>query len=486
MDQNNLIPESVFKIFAEINKIPRPSGKEEKMTEYLMQFGQKLGLPTHRDQVGNVVISKPASKGMEQAPGVILQSHMDMVCEKNADLLFNFDTDAIQTHIEGDWLMAHGTTLGADDGIGCAMQLAVLTDDTLQHGPLQCVFTVDEERGLTGAEALSSDFMEGDYLINLDSEDEGQIFVSCAGGATTLATFPYTAQPLEASSYAFKLSASGLTGGHSGDDIIKKRANANKILVRILCKIQEHTPVRLIDIQSGGLHNAIPREGYVVAAINNSERDYLAATVNQFAAALEKEYETTESEVKVQLETIDCPSEAQAQEETFKLLHSLNAVYNGVFAMSQTIDNFVETSTNLASIRKKDHGIDVVTSQRSSLMSQRKNISSVVRSAFILGGATKVETGDGYPGWETNPTSKLVKLAVETYRKLFNREPIVLGIHAGLECGLFSVKYPHLDMISVGPTLRGVHSPDEKLLIPTVDEVWRHLALLLKELGQLK
>ncbi|MBR1889349.1 MAG: aminoacyl-histidine dipeptidase [Alloprevotella sp.] len=480
-----LTPESVFSIFAEINKIPRPSGKEEKMTQFLIEFGQKLGLETRRDEVGNVVIKKPATAGMESAPGVILQSHMDMVCEKNATLDFDFDNDAIQTYIDGEWLTANGTTLGADDGIGCAMQMAVLVDDNIKHGPLECVFTVDEERGLTGAEALKPDFMEGDYLINLDSEDEGEIFVSCAGGANTTAKFPFSEEAVPEDAYAFKVSVKGLTGGHSGDDIIKKRANANKLIIRFLCQILEHTEVRLVDIQSGGLHNAIPREGFAVAVISNSERDWLSATFNQYVAAVEKEFEVTEKDLHLELTSVSVPSKAQTFEQTCRFVQALNAVHNGVFSMSQTIENFVETSSNLASIHKTEEGIVVVTSQRSSLMSNRENVSAVVRSAFVLGGATYVKTGEGYPGWETNPNSKLVKIAVETYKSLFDKNPKVLGIHAGLECGLFSVKYPHLDMISIGPTLRGVHSPDEKLLIPTVDLVWRHLLLLLEELGKL-
>lgn len=481
-----LKPALVFSLFAAINKVPRPSGKEAKMTQFLLDFGQRLGLETHRDKVGNVVIKKPATPGYEQAPGVILQSHMDMVCEKNADIDFNFDTDAIQTYIDGEWLKARGTTLGADDGIGCAMQMAVLQDPQICHGPLECVFTVDEERGLTGAEALTSDFMQGDYLINLDSEDEGQLFVSCAGGANTIAEFPFSEAPVDANAYAFRITVKGLTGGHSGDDINKRRANANKLIVRFLCRIMETTPVRLVDIQSGGLHNAIPREGYAICVIDSGKRDFLSAEFNKFKAAVEKEYEVTEKEIICLLETVEVPASAQVAAETRPLLLALNAVHNGVLNMSQTIDNFVETSSNLASIRKTDGIVRVVTSQRSSLMSNRENISAIVRSAFILGGAAKVETGDGYPGWETNPNSKLVEIAVETYKTLFHKNPQVLGIHAGLECGLFSVKYPHLDMISMGPTLRGVHSPDEKLLIPTVEQVWDHLVLLLQELGRLK
>lgn len=482
MEANNLQPKVVFDCFAEVNKVPRPSKREEKMIAFLRRFGEELGLPTKVDETGNVAISKPATPGLEHLPAVVLQSHMDMVCEKNADVAFDFDTDAIRTRVEGEWLRAEGTTLGADDGIGVAMQMAILKSDDIEHGPLQCVFTRDEETGLTGAQGMKPGFMEGDYLINLDSEDEGEIFVSCAGGAATLAEFPFTPAPVPAGYYCCRVQVKGLTGGHSGDDIEKKRANANKLLVRFLCDEMEQTDLRLVDIRSGGLHNAIPREGAAVIAVPASFRDRLSADLNQLQAAVEEEFSETEKAVRFSLETAPAVPEGQEPEETRRLLLALRAVHNGVYAMSQTIPNFVETSSNLASVRLQDGVVKVVTSQRSSIMSNRKNVSAVVRAAFTLGGATKVETGEGYPGWTTNPDSLLVKKAVESYRKLFGKDPVVRGIHAGLECGLFSVKYPHMDMVSFGPTLRGVHSPDERLLIPTVQKVWDHLLDLLKHI----
>ncbi|MBR1594217.1 MAG: aminoacyl-histidine dipeptidase [Alloprevotella sp.] len=483
MNTENLQPKLVFDCFAEVNKVPRPSKREEKMIEFLRRFGEELGLPTKVDETGNVAISKPATPGLEHLPAIILQSHMDMVCEKNADRDFNFDTDAIETYVDGDWMKARGTTLGADDGIGVAMEMAILKSDDIPHGPLQCVFTRDEETGLSGAEGMKPGFMEGDYLINLDSEDEGELFVSCAGGATTRAEFPFTPVPVPAGYYVARVTVKGLSGGHSGDDINKNRANANKLLVRFLCDEMQKTDLRLVDIQSGGLHNAIPREGTAVIAVPASFRDQLSADLNLLQAAAAEEFAETEPDLALLLETASAERpEGQEPEEMRRMLLSLRAVHNGVFAMSQTIPGFVETSSNLASMRLQDGVVRVVTSQRSSIMSNRLNMSATVRAAFQLGGALKAETGEGYPGWATNPDSQLVRKAVESYKRLFGREPLVKGIHAGLECGLFSVKYPHLDMVSLGPTLRGVHSPDERLLIPTVQMVWDHLLDLLRNL----
>lgn len=482
MEKETLQPSSVFECFAEINKIPRPSKREEKMIDFLRRFGEGLGLPTIVDETGNVAISKPATPGYEDRPAVILQSHMDMVCEKNADVDFDFDKDSIQTYIDGEWMKAKGTTLGADDGIGVAMEMAILKATYIEHGPIQCVFTRDEETGLSGAEGMKPGFMEGDYLINLDSEDEGEIFVSCAGGATTIAEYDFPRESAPEGYYTACVKVRGLMGGHSGDDINKNRANANKILLRFLCAEMQKTDLRLADIQSGGLHNAIPREGYAVVCVPASFRDTLSADANLLLAALREEFSATEPDVSIELESQPAAAEVCSKESAEKMLLSLLAVHNGVYAMSQNIEGFVETSSNLASIKLSGETVRVVTSQRSSILSNRENISAIVRAAFILGGAKKVQTGEGYPGWATNPDSVLVKKTVESYVRLFGKQPVVRGIHAGLECGLFSVKYPHLDMVSFGPTLRGVHSPDERLNIPTVQMVWDHLLDILKHI----
>lgn len=476
---NNLSPRVVFDCFAEVNKVPRPSKKEEKMIAFLKAFGEGLGLPTRVDDAGNVSIEKPATKGYEGRKTVILQSHIDMVCEKNKDVDFDFENDAIQTYIDGEWMKAKGTTLGADDGIGVAMQMALLQSDDIEHGPIQCVFTRDEETGLTGAEGMKDDFMHGDYLINLDSEDEGQIFVSCAGGVRTTATFPFPTASVPDGFFTCRISVKGLNGGHSGDDINKKLGNANKILVRFLCEQMEKTDLRLIDIQSGGLHNAIPREGYAVCAVPMNAKERLCADLNVFAAQIEEEFSVTEKTVNITIDSCESDGLAMEPKAMRKMLLSLHAVYNGVFAMSQDIEWLVETSSNLASIRREGDKVTVTTSQRSSLSSACANMASVVRAAFELGGA-EVLTNEGYPGWKFNPDSEILKIAKDSYVSLFGKEPKILAIHAGLECGLFSEKYPELDMVSMGPTLRGVHSPEEKLLIPTVQMVWDHLLDILK------
>lgn len=480
MSKNNLLqPSIVFDCFAEVNKIPRPSKKEEKMIAFLKAFGEGLGLPTKVDETGNVCISKPATPGYENSKTVILQSHMDMICEKNKDKDFDFENDAIETYVDGEWLKANGTTLGADDGIGVAMQMAVLKSNDIEHGPIECVFTRDEETGLTGAMGMKSDFMTGDYLINLDSEDEGQIFVSCAGGVRTTATYPFPTEDMPEGYFTFRVGVKGLTGGHSGDDINKKRGNANKILVRFLNQEMEKMDLRVVDIQSGGLHNAIPREGYAICAVPMNMKEQVRVDLNVFTAEVEEELAVTEKGILLSLDSCEPAAKVMEKQAMRKMLLSLHAVYNGVFAMSQDIDWLVETSTNLASIHVEGDKVVVTTSQRSSIGSACQHMASVVRAAFELGGA-EVLTNEGYPGWKLNPNSEIVKIAKESYVELFGKEPKILAIHAGLECGLFSEKYPKLDMVSFGPTLRGVHSPDEKLLIPTVQMVWNHLLDILK------
>ena len=479
MKKSTLTPASVFEMFERINAVPRPSKHEEKMIEFLADFGRSLGLDTVVDETGNVLIRKPASPGMENRPTVILQSHMDMVCEKNNDVTFDFLTDAIQTYVDGDWMKARGTTLGADDGIGCAMEMAILADNSLRHGPIECVFTRDEETGLTGAEGMQPGFMTGKMLINLDSEDEGELFVSCAGGCRTEATFRFTPEAAPAGLFFIRLTIKGLTGGHSGDDIDKKRANANKLLVRFLYNGLKSWGLRLADIQAGGLHNAIPREATCVVAIPIEYKEQARAHWNIFAAEVQEEFYATEPTMEFLLESEEPMATVLPEDVNRRLILALQAVDNGVYAMSQEIA-LVETSSNLASIRQTEPGvINVNSSQRSSLLSNRLNMAHTVAAAFELAGA-EVVIGEGYPGWKMNPNSEILRIAREQYVRLFGKEPIVRGIHAGLECGLFSEKYPELDMVSFGPTLRGVHSPDERLLIPTVDMVWKHLLAILE------
>lgn len=480
MSELKLQPKAVFDCFAEINKIPRPSHKEQKMGAFLVDFGKKHGLETLQDSTGNVLIRKPATKGMENLKTTVLQSHMDMVCEKEAGLNFDFEKDAIQTYIDGDWLKAKGTTLGADDGIGVAMQMAILADDTIQHGPLECLFTVCEEEGLNGAMGLEAGFMKADYLINLDSEDEGLIFVSCAGGANTKATFNVDLEDTPANQFFFKIQISGVTGGHSGDDIEKKRANANKLLARLLEAFKKYD-IRIADIQSGGLHNAIPRDGYAVACVPTQFKENLRVDFNVMTAEFEEEFSATEQNMRFKLESTQPTTKVIDKTSGNNLITALVSVPNGVLAMDQNIPDFVETSSNLASIHLNKDKVNIVTSQRSNIMSARKNASAMVRGVFSLAGAD-AETGEGYPGWKLDPNSPLLSITVEAYKRLFAKDPEIRAIHAGLECGLFSLKYPHVDMVSFGPTLRGVHSPEERLLIPTVQKVWEHLLETLKNI----
>ncbi len=452
------------------------------MIEFLLNYGKSLSLPTRRDEAGNVIITKPATPGMEGRPTVILQSHMDMVCEKNADVQFDFDKDAIQTYVDGEWMRAKGTTLGADDGIGVAMEMAILAATDIKHGPLECVFTRDEETGLTGAEGMKDDFMTGQYLINLDSEDEGEIFVSCAGGCRTTATFTYEEKTTPENQFFAELCIKGLTGGHSGDDIDKKRANANKLLARFLYQELKKMPILIADIQAGGLHNAIPREARATIAVPTGTKELLRADWNIYAAEVEEEYRVTEPTIEFLMESAEATPTVVDRSTSDRLIYALQGVFNGVFAMSQDIA-LVETSSNLASIHMvpERHTIEINSSQRSSILSARHNVANTFEAVFQLAGAD-TETGEGYPGWKPNPDSHLLKVAVAEYKRIFGKEPVVRGIHAGLECGLFSEKYPHLDMVSFGPTLRGVHSPDEKLLIPTVQMVWDHLLAILENI----
>jgi dipeptidase D len=480
-----LKPTVVFDCFAAVNKVPRPSKREGKMVAFLKEFAASLNLPCKCDEVGNILISKPATPGYENRRTVVLQSHIDMVCEKNAGVEINFDTDAIQTYVDGEWLRARGTTLGADNGIGVAMQMAILKSTDVKHGNLECLFTVDEETGLTGAFALQPGFMTGDYLLNLDSEDEGQIFVSCAGGARTDATFRYTPEPMPKGYFAFRVVVNGLVGGHSGDDINKKRANANKLLVRFLYLLNKKYDWRLCEITAGGLHNAIPREACAVCAVPFADKESVRVDFNVLTAEIEEEYRMTEPEMHWDMESCDVPAQVVETAVARRMVDALQAVHNGVFAICQADDSLVETSSNLASVKQGEPGtIVVTTSQRSSVHSARVNMSNTVASCFELAGAT-VNVGDGYPGWAMNPDSEILHIAKETYRELFGRDPKVLGI-AGLECGLFSEKYPGLDMISFGPTLRGVHSPEERLYIPSVEPVWNHLLAILDRIPEKK
>ena len=485
MSKSELKPVAVFEQFAKINQIPRPSKREEKMIAYLKEWGESRGLDTQVDETGNVIIRKPATKGMENRRTVILQSHMDMVCDKLVDVEFNFDTDSIKTYVDGEWLTAEGTTLGADDGIGCAIELALLDSTDIEHGPIECVFTRDEETGLTGAEGMKAGFMTGDYLINLDSEDEGEIFVSCAGGRNTTATFHFQKEDAPQGYFFMRAQLKGLVGGHSGDDINKQRANAIKLLGRFLYQeMRRYEGIRLAQFNSGKMHNAIPRDGMFVIAVPNGVKENVKADWNVFASQVEEEFCVTDTQMVWTMESTEAEPVVESGVAR-NFVYALQAVDNGIYAICQdpALNGMVETSSNIASVETTDTEFRIVSSQRSNVMSNLDNMCATIGACFLLAGA-EVKHSDGYPAWKMRSGSELQRIVRESYVKLFGKEPVVRGIHAGLECGLFSERYPNLDMVSFGPTLRFVHTPDERLHIPTVQMVWDHLLDVLRQIPE--
>ena len=474
-----LKPEKMWRYFHEITQIPRPSKKEEQIRNYLVDFGKKYKLETIVDDIGNVLIRKNATSGFENRKTVVLQSHMDMVCEKNSDVDFNFDTDAIQTKIDGDWLKAKGTTLGADDGIGIAAALAILDNDSIEHPAIEALFTMDEETGLTGAFGLSPDLLKGSVLLNLDSEDEGEVFIGCAGGRDTVIELDYKSESPKSNSKAYRIDIAGLNGGHSGDDIQKGYANANKLLNRILWQANADFGIGLSLFEGGNLRNAIAREAYAIVLVSHENESKLKDLVVYFDKVFKSEYHITEPNLFAKIVDCELPETKIDGLSFSKLMNSLYSCPHGVIAWSQDIENFVETSTNLASVKFNDRKILITTSQRSSVASALDDICNMVAANFKSVGANTRHT-DGYPGWNPNPNSEILEIAKESYVHLFKKEPKVLAIHAGLECGLIGEKYPEMDMISFGPTIKGAHSPDERILIDTATMFWDYLIDILK------
>ena len=472
----------VFSFFDEITKIPRESGHEERIIAYLERFAQQRSLQYKRDEAGNVLIIKPGTKGLENIPTVILQSHSDMVCEKNSGIEFNFETDPIRYVEENGWLIAKETTLGADCGIGMAAQLAILDSDNITHGPIEALFTTEEETGLNGAKALKPRFMSGKLLINLDSEDEGELFIGCAGGLDTTARFDYKEEKILGNKIFFKAGFYGATGGHSGDDIEKERANANQLLMRFLYQLSLNTPFDLCHIDGGNKRNAIAREAYAVIAIDAADSDSTQKLFKEVADEVKDEHTKTDPGLYGEIIAATPHQNAIEKIVAEKLIFLLNGMPHGVLAMSMDIPGLVETSTNLASIKVEKKGtIRIGTSQRSSISSARYNAGRRIESLFRLAGA-KVAHENEYPGWKPNTDSPLLELCRSSYKELFGKEPIVRAIHAGLECGMFLDIYPYLDMISFGPTLRGVHAPGERLEIASVEKFWTLLTNVLSKI----
>lgn len=486
MNITDLKPTKVWKFFHEITQVPRPSKKEEKILAYLVKFAEDRNLKYRTDEVGNLVIEKPATPGYEHLETVILQSHMDMVCEKNADKVHDFKNNPIRTIIDGEWLHADGTTLGADNGIGCAAELAILDSDDIEHGPIECLFTMDEETGMTGAMNLKPGFFNGKILLNLDSEDEGELFIGCAGGMGTMAEFAYEKREATDDYLYFEVKVSGLKGGHSGGEIHIGLGNANKILTRYLYALEHELDWKLCSFQGGNLHNAIPREAHAVIGLKADQKERARVILNELAAAVEDELKRVDPGVKLEMKSVGKPAYRIDCNTKRRLVRALYACPHGVYGMSHDIEGLVETSSNLASVKmKEDDKIYVETSQRSSTSSLISDIANTVASVFELAGA-KISFRDPYPGWKPNPDSPILKAASESYERIFGRKPAIKAIHAGLECGLFLDKYPYLDMVSFGPTLRDVHSPVEKIEIKTVQLWWDHLVDILKHIPAAK
>jgi dipeptidase D len=477
-----LKPELVWKYFAEIARIPRCSKHEAAMTKYVMNTAKKLGLEAKTDKFGNVVVRKPASPGREQLRRVALQGHLDMVCEKNKEKVHDFSKDPIELVRKDNVLMANGTTLGADNGIAVATNLAIMEDRSLDHGPLEFLFTVDEETGLTGATNLAPGFVESKTLLNLDSEEEGALYVGCSGGRDTVGTWRLAQDPAPAGSIAAMLKVSGLRGGHSGLEIDKGRGNAIKILNRVLLAL-EGAGARMCCIEGGNKHNAIPREAQALVFCPPKKWEAATALVARMNETIKAEVATVDPDLAITIDKVRSMRNATVLKKPLqrKILQTISALPHGVTKMSADIPGLVETSTNVAVIKTDKKIIQIATSQRSSVASEISEICHTVASAFMLGGA-EVKQGDGYPGWKPNLDSEILAVAKSTYQSMYGKDPEVKAIHAGLECGIIGERYPGMDMVSFGPTLEAVHSPDEKIYIDSVEKYWNFLLGILKNM----
>ena len=474
MSVRNLEPKAVWNHFADLNEIPRPSKKEERVIEFAKSFGENLGFETIVDSVGNVIIKKPATPGLEDRKTVIIQSHLDMVCVKNADKDFDFDTQGIEMLINDDWVTADGTTLGADNGMGVATIMALLSSTDIAHPSIEALFTIDEETGMTGAFGLNQGILDGEILLNLDTEDDDEFSIGCAGGVDTNTSYNYETE--KAKGVAFKISVTGLHGGHSGAEIHFEKGNANKVMNRLIWNCDDFG-LRIYEIDGGSLRNAIPRESFATIVVNSN--DYLKefeVRKNEILAELS----ISDPQTKIEIEKTDLPSEVVSEVDTFRITNAIKAVFNGVFKKSLAIDDLVETSSSFARVIVKDGEFKTQSLQRSSIESGKMEVANSVGSVFELMGCDVEYTGS-YPGWEPNPKSEILDVLSAKYEELFSEKPKVMAIHAGLECGIIGERYPGLDMISFGPTIKYPHSPDEKVSISSVQKFWRLLLAVLKE-----
>ncbi len=472
MTVRDLEPKELWNRFADLNAVPRPSKKEERVIQFMMDFGKELGLETIKDAIGNVIIKKPASKGMEDRKTVILQSHLDMVHQKNSDTVFDFDSQGIEMVVNGDWVEANGTTLGADNGIGVSAIMAVLASDSIKHPAIEAMFTIDEETGMTGAMQLDPSNFSGEILLNLDTEDDDELSIGCAGGIDSNTSYSYQEVAIVNGSHMLEISIRGLIGGHSGMDIDKGRGNANKLMNRILYHLISVVPYQLVSIDGGSLRNAIPRESNTIVAVEKQHLDRFNHDFERITAVIQEEFKSIEKDLVISLKNSNQSYDvAVHQDDLLKILNTIYAVHNGVFRMSPDIEGLVETSSSLARVIVADGRFQTQSLQRSSIESGKDDVANTIRAAFELMGCTVVQTGD-YPGWQPNPNSEVLQLMIGLYREKFNEEPQVKACHAGLECGILLKHLPEVDMISFGPNIRAPHSPDEKCQISSVQKFW--------------
>ncbi|HEC43548.1 MAG TPA: aminoacyl-histidine dipeptidase [Bacteroides sp.] len=479
----NLEPKAIWEIFYELTQIPRPSKKEEKAAEYAKAFGEKLGLETIVDTAGNVIIKKPATPGFENRKGVILQGHLDIVPQKNSDTDHDFEKDPIEAYIDGEWVTAKGTTLGSDNGMGVAAGLAVMQDNSLKHGPVEVLMTIDEETGMTGAFELQGGLLEGKILMNLDSEDEGELYIGCAGGIDVSGKLRYSEEAVPHGSEAFNLALTGLKGGHSGLDIPLGRGNSNLLICRFMYEAAEKFGMRLASIEGGSLRNAIPRESFAVITVPATEKDAFLASVKEYEAVFANELGSAEPGLSFKADPADLPGSLIDASSQDKLIRTVYGMPNGVIRMSAEMPGVVETSTNLAIVKSGNGEIDVLCLVRSSVDSAKLSLADSLKSVMELSGA-EVVLGGSYPGWKPDVDSPILVTMKKVYERDFGKVPEVKVIHAGLECGIIGDTYPGLDMISFGPTIRFPHSPDEKVHIASVQKFWDYLVKTLEEVPE--
>lgn len=481
MSVRNLEPKALWNHFADLNAVPRPSKKEERVRKFMVDFGKSLGLETLEDAIGNVVIKKPATPGMENRQTVVLQSHLDMVHQKNSDTVFDFETQGIDMFVDGDWVKARGTTLGADNGIGVAAIMAIFASKDIPHPALEAMFTIDEETGMTGAIKIDPSNFSGTILLNLDTEDDDELSIGCAGGINSNTSYTYDIVPVKEGSVSYELTIRGLLGGHSGMDIHRGRGNANKLMNRILYQGISLFRLQITSVDGGSLRNAIPRESTVILSLGKDKQAAFESFMQEISETLKEEYKSIETELRIAWRPTNLQTEAISEEDTLKILNALYAVPNGVFRMSPDIEGLVEASSSLARVIVREGKFTSQSLQRSSVESTKADVANAVRASFENMGCAVVQDGD-YPGWQPNPSSAIVKLMAEMYRNKFKEEPQIKACHAGLECGILGAHFPGMDMISFGPNIRAAHSPDEKVQISSVQKFWAYLLDVLKEI----